>query len=78
MFPSQIVQFSLAGELQYSQLTHFKLAQSYLDQKPVACWEDIVSVLCVLKQRSQAVEVSKKHKVDYTNIKPCSLKPGVD
>ena len=45
-------------------LDRYHLAESYLDQKPGACWEDIVMIFCELSKRSLAKEVAERYHVN--------------
>lgn len=50
---------------QNRKLDPFNLAVSYVNQKPGACWENFVSILCELLARRVAKDVSKAHGVNY-------------
>lgn len=52
-----------------SKLKPFYLAESYLEQNPKACWEDIVRVFCELSKDRLANEVVEQYEL---NIKDCS------
>lgn len=47
------------------KLNPYNLAVSYLNQKPGACWESFVSILCELLARRVAKDVSEAHGVNY-------------
>ena len=47
-------------------LTAFNLAKSYMKQNPVACWEEIVTILCSkLKDLRLARKVAAAHSVNF-------------
>ena len=47
------------------KLDPYNLADEYLKQKPDACWEHFVSILCELLERKVANNVAKEHGVNY-------------
>ena len=50
-----------------NQLDAFYLAQAFIEEKPQACWEDLVELFCshFLKNKL-AYEVAMKTDVDYS------------
>ena len=46
------------------KLNPYHLADIYLKQKPMACWEDIIEVFCELSKRALALKVAEQHGVD--------------
>lgn len=47
------------------KLEPFNLAVSYMKQKPGACWERFVSILCELLERRVANNVAEAHGVNF-------------
>ena len=47
-----------------SNLDPYHLADIYLEQKPMACWIDIVEVFCELSKHALALKVAERHDVD--------------
>jgi hypothetical protein len=47
----------------------YELANKYLQQKPEACWEDIVKVFHELSRNDLALKVNKRH-VDNSSNEP--------
>ena len=57
---------------QLNDYSNFRLAKSYMEQNPDACWEIIVQVLCDFNEFRLASEVCARHKVpDHIYSKYC-------
>jgi hypothetical protein len=46
------------------ELDPFHLATNYLQQRPKACWEDIVEVFCEQSKHALALMVAEQHDVN--------------